>query len=84
MTNKDLPHSDVVIDWLCVYHGEIDVDAITWRYSDSPHAILEVRILGRVSRGINSAIHGCYIPTTERWREGRKEGRKSVRLYKNR
>lgn len=77
--NKNLPYSDIVIDWLCIYHREIDVDAITRRYSDGPHAVLEVWIFGWVSRRINRAIHGCYIPTTESWREGRK----SVRLDKN-
>lgn len=78
--NKDLPYSDVVIDWLCTDHREIDIDAITRRYSDSPHAVLEVGIFSWVSRRVNSAIHGCYIATTESWRDKRK----SKDLDKNR
>lgn len=73
--NEHLPHSDVVVDWLCIDNREIDVDAITRRYSDSPHAVLKVWILGWVSRRVNCAIHRCYIPTTESWREGRKSAR---------
>lgn len=78
--NENLPDSNVVVDWLCIDNREIDVDAIPRRYSDSPHAVLEVWILGWVSRRVNCAIHGCYIPTTESWRERRK----SERLDKNR
>lgn len=78
--NENLPHSDVVVDWLCIDNREIDVDAIPRRYSDSPHAVLEVWILGWVSRRVYCAIHGCYIPTTESWRDRRK----SWRLDKNR
>lgn len=63
------PHSDVVVDRLRVDDGEVDVDAVTRRNPDCPHAVLEVWILGRVSGRINRAIHGCYIPTAERWRE---------------
>lgn len=76
----NLPHSDVVIDWLCIDNREVDVDAIARRYSDSPHAILEVWILCWVSRRVNCAIHGCYISTTESWREERN----SKKLGKNR
>lgn len=73
------PHSDVVIDWLCVDDREVDVDAIPRRYPDCPHAVLEVRILSWVPGRINCAIHGCYVPTAESW----KEGRESERLMEN-
>lgn len=63
--NENLPHSDVVIDWLCIDNREVDVDAIARGHSDSPHAVLEVWILGWVSRRVNRAIHGCYITTAE-------------------
>lgn len=69
--NKYSPYGDVVIDRLCTYHREIDVDAITRRNSDRPHAVLEVGIFSWVSRGVNCAIHGCYIATTESWRDRR-------------
>lgn len=76
----NLPHGDVVVDWLCVYYREIDEDAVARRHSDSPHTVLEVWIIGWVSRRVNCAIHGCYIATTESWR-GR--GEKSDRLDTN-
>lgn len=77
--DENLPHSDIVVDWLRIDDGEIDVDAIAWRHSDSPHAVLEVWILSWVSRRVNGAIHGRYISTTESW----SEGRKSERMEKN-
>lgn len=50
------------------------MDAIPRRNPDGPHAVLEVRILGWVSGGINCAIHGCYIPTAESCRERSESG----------
>lgn len=79
-SNGNLPHSDVVVDLLCIDNREIYVDAVPRRYSDGPHAVLKVWILGWVSRWVNCAIHGCYISTTESWRERRK----SEMLDKNR
>lgn len=66
---RNLPHSDVVVDRLRIDDREVDVDAIPRRNPDCPHAVLKVRILGWVSGRINCAIHGCYIPTAESWRE---------------
>lgn len=63
------PHSDVVVDGLRVDDREVDVDSVPRRNPDCPHAVLEVRILGWMSGRINCAIHGCYIPTAESWRE---------------
>lgn len=71
---QNSPHSDVVVDRLRVDDREVDVDAITRRNPDCPHAVLEVWILGWVSRRINCAIHGCYIPTAQSWRERRESG----------
>lgn len=70
-THGNSPHSDVVVDRLRIDDREVDVDAIPGRNPDCPHAVLKVRILGRVSGGINCTIHGCYIPTAESWRERR-------------
>lgn len=74
------PHSDVVIDRLRIDDREVDVDAEPRRNPDCPHAVLEVRILGWVSGRINCAIHGCYIPTAESWRE-RSEQKNQVLNY---
>lgn len=52
-----LPHSDIVVDWFSIDNRKFDIDAITGRYSDSPHAVLEVGVFGWVSRRINCAIH---------------------------
>ena len=60
----NLPNSDVVVDRLRIDNRKIYVDAIPWRYSDSPHAVLEMWVLSRVSRRVNRSIHGCYIPPT--------------------
>lgn len=67
---RNLPHGNVVIDRLCVDYREVDVDAVTRGDSDHPHAILKVRIVGWVTRRINCAIHGGYIPTAESWNRG--------------
>ena len=67
----NLPHSDIVVDWLSIDNREIDGDAVPRRHSDSPHAVLKVWILSWVSRRVNCAIHACYIPTTESCREGK-------------
>lgn len=69
---SNLPHGDVVIDWLCVDYREVDIDSVTGGNSDCPHAVLEVRILGWVARRINCAIHGGNIPTAESWNVGGK------------
>lgn len=67
---RNLPHGNVVIDRFCVDYREVDVDAVTRGDSDHPHAILKVRIVGWVTRRINCAIHGGYIPTAESWNWG--------------
>lgn len=75
------PHSDVVVDRLRIDDREVDVDAIPRRNPDCPHAVLKVRVLGWVSGRINCAIHGCYIPTAESWRERREsEGLTEIQL----
>lgn len=70
--NANLPNCYVVIDRLRIDYREIDVDAVSGRYSDSPHAVLEMGILGWVSGRINCTVHRRDVATTESCDEGKK------------
>lgn len=62
---SSLPHSDVVVDGLRAEDCEVDVDAITRRNPHAPHAVLEVRVLGRVAGGEDGAIHRSNVSSTQ-------------------
>lgn len=60
-----VPDGDVVVDGLCVEHGEVDVDAVAWRHSDAPYAVFKIGVVGRVARRVDGPIEGCDITTAK-------------------
>lgn len=59
-----VPDSNVVVDGFGLQQREVDVDPVTGRHSDQPHAVLQNRVLVWKSRGINGAIRRRYVIST--------------------
>lgn len=50
------PDGNVVIYGLSAQYGKIDVNPVSRRNSDTPHTVLEVGVLLRVTRRVNGSI----------------------------
>ena len=61
------PDGDEVVDGLGAEHGEVDVDAVAGGNADTPDAVLEVGILFGVPRGVDGAVHGRDVSSTQGW-----------------
>lgn len=60
-----IPDGDIVVDGLCVEHGEVDMNAVAWRHSDAPYAVFKIGVVSRVARRVDGPIEGRDITTAK-------------------